>query len=219
MTKYMNEKCHSEDAALAYLYQEMAERNVVEFEAHLVNCEACTGQLAELSLSRLDVFEWRKVEFDALPTPPIRIPYEPRSEQRPSLLTTVWRFWQPLAAAGAFAAILLTVGLALLLSNGDRSPSVEISHRQVTSPPADPQANVELPDQVETAENIEKDERTEINAASSRPRPRKEIRPRRTSTGTARVARTNVTRLADFDEDADETLRLSDLLASTDGAE
>ena len=218
MTKYMNEKCHSEDAALAYLYQEMAERNVVEFEAHLVNCEACTGQLAELSLSRLDVFEWRKVEFDALPTPPIRIPYEPRSEQRPSLLTTVWRFWQPLAAAGSFAAVLLTVGLVLLLSGGDRSPSVEISHRQVTSPPADPQANVELPDQVETAENLEKDERTEINAAS-RPRPRKEIRPRRTSTGTARVARTNVTRLADFDEDADETLRLSDLLASTDGAE
>lgn len=61
--------CRFGEQVMAYLYRELAPAEISEFEAHLSNCQTCIDELADLSLPRLEVLDWKRFEFDPLPTP------------------------------------------------------------------------------------------------------------------------------------------------------
>src|SRR5688572_7676888 len=68
---------------LAYLYNEMPLTDREQLELHLSDCVTCIDDFAALSQSRYPVYEWKRLEFDSLPTPRVVIQYE---ETRLSLI-------------------------------------------------------------------------------------------------------------------------------------
>ena len=59
---------------LSYIYGEMDEQSRNIFESHLEECDDCAVDLGAFSDARLGVVEWRRSDFDHLATPEIVIP-------------------------------------------------------------------------------------------------------------------------------------------------
>ncbi|MER3431568.1 MAG: hypothetical protein C4324_11130 [Blastocatellia bacterium] len=74
-TNTFGEKCRFGEFVLPYLYRELVPTEITEFEAHLAECGTCTDELADLALPRFEVFDWKRTEFDPLPTPEFSIDY------------------------------------------------------------------------------------------------------------------------------------------------
>lgn len=73
--KFENSRCEMADGIVSYMYREMTSADRSGFEAHLASCEACIDEFAEIADARFSVYEWRKIEFDAIPTPQFVIPF------------------------------------------------------------------------------------------------------------------------------------------------
>jgi hypothetical protein len=67
-------ECPFTDEIVSYMYGELGASESGIFEMHLADCATCTDDFAAISDSRFSVFEWRKEEFDRLKTPVIVIP-------------------------------------------------------------------------------------------------------------------------------------------------
>ena len=131
MKRTETNNCYFSGDSVEYLFREMAEPFVDSFEAHLPACQACSAELAAISFARLEVFDWKREEFDALPTPPIRIPYGENESAGifagfASSIADLFRF-PSIRSAGITAAVLICVGLswALFINNG--KPDTAIS--------------------------------------------------------------------------------------------
>src|SRR5436190_2467191 len=70
--------CLFGEELVAYIYDELPASSRAPFEEHLLDCSGCTAEFAEISVSRLGVFEWHRDEFLPLATPTFAIPYETR---------------------------------------------------------------------------------------------------------------------------------------------
>ena len=69
--------CLFGEELVAYVYGELSSDGRARFENHLLDCSACTAEFADISLSRLGVYEWHRDEFLPLETPQFVIPFAP----------------------------------------------------------------------------------------------------------------------------------------------
>jgi hypothetical protein len=113
--------CGFGTAAVEYIYGEMAAALAAEFETHLAGCDACIAEIAAVSEARFEVFQWRKLAFDPLPTPVIRIPYSEPVAARIGLAGRLIQFFTPakLATGAAFAAAFVALLSWLSFSAAD----------------------------------------------------------------------------------------------------
>ena len=104
--------CGLSDNIVAYMYGELPSPEVSAFESHLADCQTCIDEFAEVSASRYEVYEWRKLEFDPMKTPVISIPYETVSVL--DRIRGLWTF-SPKLAFGSTALAAAAVLLAFIL--------------------------------------------------------------------------------------------------------
>jgi hypothetical protein len=225
--------CSKPEEIVAYIYDELKPAGRQSFELHLADCDHCTSELADLSIARLDVYEWHRDEFLALETPEIVVPYA--QEVRVSWVESVRAFFAAQSrlafAGGAFG--LLAIALAgaylavrpvpgdLAMDNTVTQPKAERT-LSASDPAPDPQPaaapkkadndqsssgemNVPRPMR---ASSPERKQPVARRPSASKPRPGAE-RPLQTRTAAP-------PRLNDFDDEEDTTLRLGDLMAEID---
>lgn len=117
--------CHSGEQVMAYLYRELAPAEISEFEEHLSHCQTCIDELADLALPRFEVLDWKRFEFDPLPTPNFAFNYAPVAT-----ISVTNRLWDRVGAIFAgfgvrnwsFAAAAVICLIAIWIAVADRSP-------------------------------------------------------------------------------------------------
>ncbi|MEQ1763237.1 MAG: hypothetical protein ABL984_08845 [Pyrinomonadaceae bacterium] len=144
-----NNLCSHGGDMLAYLYDEMAVADRGSFELHLADCGTCIDNFAELSQSRYPVYEWKRAEFDRLPTPRVVIPVEAASVSWFEKLRATFAF-RPAFAFGTFAAIAVVASLAALVMIGGSYGTNEVAGGVppvVTPVLPTPEVDLRLPEQ------------------------------------------------------------------------
>lgn len=120
--------CEREDDLVGYLYGEMTEAELSEFQNHLHNCQACKTELASLRDVRESVVVWRNESLAGIGLPS----YTPLANEavRPSARAALREFFNlsPLWLKGAvaFASIFLCLlaGLAVARLRATPAPIV-----------------------------------------------------------------------------------------------
>ena len=235
-------KCNFNAEIVSFLYGEADGGRQSAFDSHLPECSLCREEVAELSFVRAGVSDWKAAQFSGLAVPRVRIPIHetPAASLFDRLRALVM---MPAGIASAAAVLLVAIiGLAWFASRG---PAVEWT--KVTDTPAaiEPGPNPDPPQTAPSVEttsyergqkelaankNIVRDDRK----PSKRPVPKKRS-VRNSSPPVSTVAENARTRrpekaagpdralptLTSFEEEADESLRLADLLslADTDGTD
>lgn len=97
------------------MYGEIDSVECGSFETHLAECTRCTDDFAAISNARFSVFEWRKQEFDRLATPIISIPALAKS---PISAGAELGWFGTLAGLLAFVRSPMVVATALLVCLG-----------------------------------------------------------------------------------------------------
>lgn len=198
---------------LAYLYSEMAAVDREMFEVHLAECGTCIDDFAELSQSRYPVFEWKRLEFDPLPTPRVVIPFEAPSLSWFDQIKTAFSLGPRLAFGGVGAAMILAVITGYFIFGGT-SGTTEVA--QEVKPSSSPN-RVAIPIPSPTTEDVsparnENPKSTDVPkpikvAASSRPtaqspKPKPAQQPKRNDP---------IPVMSSIDDDEDDSLRLADI--------
>jgi hypothetical protein len=118
-----NSSCSFSDLLVSYLYDEIGEPEKSRFESHVSGCGACADEISAFGGVRSSVQNWREKEFAALPTPVIKLPFEPQATTLPVNATAASRSWLASArelfslspvwagAATACAALAICAGL------------------------------------------------------------------------------------------------------------
>lgn len=221
--------CLFGEELVAYIYDELPTSGRAAFEAHLLDCSGCTAEFAEISISRLGVFEWHRDEFLPLATPTFAIPYEAGKvafEPKVSWLNALRGFvaspMRMAFAGGAMAVIALAFSFAFLSNAG--SPG----DLQARVPERVESVKIEIPAPVVTKNKVGT-ESVAINVGQPAKREFKKIdrsqrvhpvnakfiEPKRQLSIPATNA-TNVPRLGNYVETEDTSLRLADLVADID---
>jgi hypothetical protein len=226
--------CEFTDEIVAYLYNEIGDGERAKFETHIASCGTCTDEFAAVSNARFSVFEWRKEQFDSLATPHIVIP-ELAKQTKADISESGWL--AALAGLLSFArspmavatALLVCIGVgfivltyfrsseSLIASNKIDVPVVKNTELENAKPVIDPIVETETP----TDQPIEP---TRIST------PQKSTPAYKTVPATEAkravnndVKRTRMTQTAqkpalnDFREEADNSLRLTDLFDEIGG--
>lgn len=226
------DKCKFTDSLVAYLYDEMPAADRGVFEEHLAGCEACTDEFAGLSVARFEVFDWKREEFDALATPEIIVPY-------PAATQAGWfdglqaaLSWATVVPAMAALIVMLGVGYVLWSSSGVAKAPDVASGTTETSPPIPAPVVTSAPEVKKLSEPavVAVDTkatprrlapRSEVAAAkaSRMLAPQKRVTPVNTNNDVAVAVRTTNAkpspRLTAYNDDDDNSLRLSDLFEET----
>ena len=210
----------------AYIYGELDGVPRDRFETHLLECGGCTAELADISFSRLGVYEWHRDEFVPLATPNFAIPYE--SKAAPAAARSGWvEMFQKLvspparfAFAGGSLALIAVAAWFGFLSNspsgadlGERTPGpapkvLSESILEVTS--AVPAKNAKGP----ATEQLSRSR--VVLAGKSTPPMRVKYAAQRTKPAMTVAGAQNAPRLGSFVEPEDTSLRLADLVADID---
>lgn len=229
--KDMN-SCLFGEELVAYIYDELPASGRASFEAHLLDCSGCTAEFAEISVSRLGVFEWHRDEFLPLATPTFAIPYQARkvpAESKISWLDALRGLVaSPLRVAlagGATAVIALAFGFTFLsnaVSPGDlqaRIPdTVEPVKIEIPAPIVAKSEGGNDPVAINVGQPAKHEYRTVEHSQRIRPVVTKFTEPTRKVSVPATSA-TNVPRLGNYVETEDTSLRLADLVADIDTKE
>lgn len=219
--------CSASEELVAYLYDEMNVLERTAFESHLVGCDPCTAEFAELSFARLDVYEWNRDEFAKMATPRIVVPYG-ESRTQVSWLDAIRGFLSAPArfatAGGAFAVAAVAFGVWFIMPG-----TIEVaSNVNTVSPVAErPVNNVQPPvtdekptaPQIAVANKLETDVRAVRTSVEKNVRPAtppRQVREQPKGAQPVQAQRQSAPRLNDFEDEDDNTLRLGDLLAEVD---
>lgn len=230
-----NTSCKGNDKIVGYIFGELAPAERDQFEAHLEDCSSCIDELAAVSVSHFEVSEWRKAEFEPLATPVFAIPYRLTFMQR---LQSTFGFapgW--VTTAGAMASLLVVAAVGFFFasnyfSNYEVAAVIENSNR----PPILPQ-KVSSADVVNGSAENDRDNMQFNGEDASKQEPAERPVTKKADNVAPKVVRAytvkepqfgtkpkkvkpDVTvsnpRLSDFEDDEDESLRLSDLFADID---
>ena len=223
--------CKNSNGIVPYMYGELATSAATEFETHLLECQACTDEFAALSAARYEVYDWKKLEFDPLASPAIRIPVGEVGEVSwiEKLRASFAGSWVMPAAAFAGLA-LIAVLLAIVVSS--RNTGSDVVQRNANAPVNMP-ANTRKADQGAVATPTETETGVDTSApAHSAPKPvvvrdssRRDVRPqpaiapRRTTPRSTTAQTPTVPRLNEFAEEKDDSLRLAELFEDIDTSE
>ncbi len=137
--------CDFAEDLVSYIYGETNASAKAEFERHLAACSICADELEAFSGVHFAIGDWKALEFDALETPAVEIPY-PQTEKEvlvgkgswlPALLRDLFSSYSPraLSLATACVAVLAVAGGAVLFilnSNGGK----DIAGKNKNSNPA-----------------------------------------------------------------------------------
>jgi hypothetical protein len=130
-TNHKYQPCDFSETLVSYLYGEIEAAESRKFQAHIMQCGACSSELASFSGVRSSIAEWRQEEFAPMDAFAVELP----ARERPVILTdeplasasswldSVRAFFTPqitIAAAG-FAALLLFAGLLFVFWNMPRA--------------------------------------------------------------------------------------------------
>ncbi len=220
--------CKNSSDIVPYMYAELSSSDSSVFESHLLDCGECTDQFAEISNARFEVYEWKKLEFDPLVTPGIRIPYESESAVGVSWIDKVraafGHGWKTPGLAFAGMAIVSTLAAVLVLTRDDGSdiaaninsnvPAVNTAGIQASDPPT-----LVLDRPVDTVKGLEVQQPVQIESTTKPLEPkrtnqgRRAVRPQNIDTipASARNQQRSVPTLNEFSEDEDTSLRLAEL--------
>lgn len=143
---------------VSYMYQEMAPADRLVFEEHLRSCSACVDEFAEIADARFSVYEWRMVEFEAIPTPEIVIPFKASAR-----VSWFGKLREAFAAAPAWtavgfssasaAAVVLAIGLYIYQSPKNVDVASNVGNAGSIESVMSEQSNItEVPIGVESAE-------------------------------------------------------------------
>lgn len=206
-----------------YLYGEVAFENAAILESHLLECDSCTDEFADLSLARLGVYEWNRDEFAHIETPLFIVP----TEVEPSFIESVRAFFASHVKSlvpATIAAVLLTM-FGLFVWSADRVDNtldggslVVVEQKDAAAPNQSARASV--PDQVKIESTI-----TPVSvktAVVKKPKRLPTLVKQKSSSPVERNFKKQIQRpilsprLNDFDDVDDNTLRLSDLVAEAD---
>lgn len=226
----LSPSCSSSEELVAYLYDEMGADQQSVFETHLACCDLCTAEFARLSMSRLEVYEWRRDDFAPLAVPHFAIPYEPAKTSWAEAFRAFFAApsrW--VTAAGAFAILTIAAGVWFFMPG---SPEIARSGDPEASPvqtavrtanarpivPVEPKPVEQIAAPKPESPAVEPREPVKIAAREpvrqTVPKPAKTERP---GVRTEQATRpTRAPRLNDFEDEEDTTLRLGDLLAEVD---
>lgn len=223
-----NRPCGFDGDVLAYLYDEAADAERLQFEEHLENCEACVEELALLSDSRYSVYEWRMIEFAPMMTPEIVIPVAvpSRLESLIQTLMTVFAFPRGLVAAGAGFAVLSIAGTFgfLLMSSMPINDVVQVTN---SKPMVTPTQVTSVIKQSEEVSSIPGADATSVVPKMNIP-PAVERKPATVKTAvsapqsqntrgrSSRTQNRSVPTLSSYDNEEDKSLRLADLFDDLD---
>ena len=216
-------KCPYTDEIVSYMYDEIGGADSGTFESHLAACSACTDEFAAIANARFSVYEWHKEEFAHLPTPEFVIPYNARPEPVPGIFASLRELlafgnW-PVTAAAVLAIIIGAAffGMTYLRSN-DQPTIADVAPAETIVPvkaEAPVPVAVTLPSNdraVTTPRNVALTKAAEKRTANQdrKVSPQRVVAERKTGTPKAPV-------LAETDDDADTTLRLTDLFDGIGG--
>jgi hypothetical protein len=214
-----------------YMYAELPAAKSVLFEDHLLKCTTCTDEFASLSTARYEVYDWKKLEFDKIPTPAFATAL--KSELAPT--TSSWTdrvraaFSAGWAVPGvAFAALaIVSIFAAIFVSSG--GDDMQIAAKDISNTAAETELVKERTEDSGRFEHSEPIDKTAIKSAgpvvASAPSaaPRADSRKaalRRTKAtsrsyeftqASARNVSKKILRLNEFAEDEDNSLRLTEL--------
>ena len=122
--------CKYADELVSYLYDEASRAEKSRFEDHLINCSSCADELADFSVVRSSIVEWRDAEFMPLAVPAIQLPVQdivsaPEISESRSLLSRIRALFSLSPAwmgAGAMAALVICIGLIYVAVNYRQEP-------------------------------------------------------------------------------------------------
>lgn len=142
----IGKECPHADEIVSYIYGEIDPVVQSVFETHLADCMTCTDDFAAVSHSRFSVFEWNKEEFAPLATPRFVIPYATPQPARVGAMAGFFAglrsvfagSYLPLAAS--MAVIAIVVGLGLFISMNKGTNSNEIAQQPQVVQPESPKA-------------------------------------------------------------------------------
>jgi hypothetical protein len=219
-------KCKFSTALVPYLYGELPGSDVGAFESHLLDCVECTDEFAALSSARYEVYDWKKIEFDPLATPAIRIPYD-------EVVSVSWIDRLRIAFANGFAipavgfaGLVIALGLAgvFVWSGGDSGYVAKgNTNETVPGPVVATTVTAPAPEVAQDVKN-ESEPPTAVKGATSSNENRRELRPVKIKNVPVRAPKANPTsaqvqnapRLNDFSDDEDNSLRLAELFEDID---
>ncbi|MFL6373703.1 MAG: hypothetical protein ACJ73D_03450 [Pyrinomonadaceae bacterium] len=114
MENKRHKDCPYPDAIVSYMYDEMPVGERSTFEGHLLDCQVCTDDFAAVSFARFETYDWKRLEFDALATPRIVIPY---AEKSVPLGERLWAWMSWVTVVPVAAAIVVCLGIVFVLIN------------------------------------------------------------------------------------------------------
>ena len=230
------DSCLYGEELVTYIYGELPTAEHNAFESHLLNCSSCTAEFADISMSRLGVFEWHRDEFVPLATPHFAIPYEKTAvavATTHSWLDAFRGLFSParFAMAGGTFAILAVAFTTIYVATSSTGSNVAGGETEMVTPvavPAQPELVAGKNSEKTDEENV--DETT--NASNDRPqrvsntqfstspkvvRVKSVKKPANRVTQSQTAQKTPVTsnapRLGTYVEPEDTSLRLADLVA------
>jgi hypothetical protein len=145
-------ECKFSSDIVPYMYGEMSGSDASSFESHLLECSKCTDEFASISSARYEVYDWKKLQFDPLATPVIKIAFEPEPTaswigQVSAMFAQGWAI-PSLAAAGVFVVAIVAASFILSEKSSpdiaaNFSKDIVVDQQSVTSAPAvtSPEAN------------------------------------------------------------------------------
>ena len=226
------DSCLFGEELVSYIYDELPTSERHSFEGHLLNCSSCTSEFAELSMSRLGLYEWHRDEFVPLETPRFAIPYEapaPAYSWMDAIRAFVFTPARLSFAGGALALLVVAIGLFYLADSNSSAVVENLGQPQPIEVPVPENTSVAAKaiDKVPDDKYIT-DKMLGENASSEEAIPSKSARTPaiiqaktvKRSADRQLTARGNrpvkAPRLGTFEEVEDTSLRLADLVADID---
>lgn len=122
--EHQNSACEYAEQAAAYLYDEFDDDQKAGFETHLQNCGSCADELADFSILHSSIQDWKRTDFDHLPTPVFVMPNESKTfTVKSSWLDDVISFFRfsPAFLTSAAAVLVLALGIIWIIGNASKT--------------------------------------------------------------------------------------------------
>jgi hypothetical protein len=223
--------CKFSSEIVPYMYGELQTSDASAFESHLLECTECTDEFAAVSSARFEVYDWKKSEFDPLPTPVIQIPYgdiEPAASWVDRLRAAFSRPWAVPGLAFAGIAMVSVLAAAVYISQSDVT-SVAVDRPIVPADEVRPEPEVvsvekpPSPAPEKTNERSAEPNARPVKVVATRTAQPKRV-SRRADTVAVKVVRpprravpdSRAPRLNEFNDDEDTSLRLAQLFEDID---
>lgn len=238
MENGFKKNCELGEEMISYLYGELDPSAGVLFEEHMSGCASCAVEFSGISTARSSVLDWKRDEFESLPTP--RISVEPSSDRiehsgGQSLWSALGDFlglggWRAALAAG----LLIAVGAVAFWISSGTGPELQVASNTSVPP-------VSIPEKVPQQISITNQEPVLKDAGQTDARPlrtnagvkgvpsvagehrklQRSLPPyvrAQNSDGTPELRNARKPALSDFEDNDDRSLRLSDLFEEEVGA-